>query len=279
MDRRTATNIGLSTDLLLANLPEKGLQSVLRALVSFYPNIVPSLFSETTSYLLENYSGKNAIAKHNITSLADVEDVQKIARSFIGCRAWAEALGNLAQALEFCALAFEGTLSDQENAVLTSVDCDISQALSLAPQQNFTTAESEIILKLLAAFESLQDLHSFERSRVILTVYHPKFSATERLCTPKISVSPSRDNEKKIETFRIGERHVPRILCGLWQLSSSAWGSSSLSRIMRGFENHLRYGFTAFDMADIYGDTEIIYVSTTPLSYAYKCSSNALGAI
>ncbi|KAL2380633.1 hypothetical protein RJZ90_004470 [Blastomyces dermatitidis] len=81
---------------------------------------------------------------------------------------------------------------------------------------------------------------------------------------PAIQVStmatPSlQGNERAIEYFQLGPFTVPRLFIGLWQLSSPAWGSASKSKILSQFQKHVDSGFTAFDMADHYGDAEIVF--------------------
>ncbi|GME65957.1 Aldo keto reductase [Neofusicoccum parvum] len=66
---------------------------------------------------------------------------------------------------------------------------------------------------------------------------------------------------ENIEVFQIGNRSVPRVFCGLWQLSSSAWGSSSLQKVIESLAEYVNQGYTAFDMADMYGDVEAIFYS------------------
>ncbi|KAF5378558.1 hypothetical protein D9615_007030 [Tricholomella constricta] len=51
-----------------------------------------------------------------------------------------------------------------------------------------------------------------------------------------------------METFRLGPFVTPRIWTGLWQLSSNAWGSASVSKVRQGMARHVELGYTAFDM-------------------------------
>ncbi|PGH14761.1 hypothetical protein AJ80_05805 [Polytolypa hystricis UAMH7299] len=64
-----------------------------------------------------------------------------------------------------------------------------------------------------------------------------------------------------VETFQLGPFTVPRLFMGLWQLSSPAWGAASRSKMLREFQKHVDAGFTAFDMADHYGDAELVFGS------------------
>ncbi|KAI8955032.1 putative aryl-alcohol dehydrogenase [Xylaria longipes] len=62
------------------------------------------------------------------------------------------------------------------------------------------------------------------------------------------------------ETFQLGPfQSVPRLFNGFWQLSSPAWGAGSSDSQDAALGQLLRAGFTAADMADHYGDAELIY--------------------
>ncbi|KAJ6532895.1 Aldo keto reductase [Mycena vulgaris] len=50
------------------------------------------------------------------------------------------------------------------------------------------------------------------------------------------------------ETFKLGQFTVPRLWTGLWQLSSNAWGTASVSKIRQAMGRHVDLGQTAFDM-------------------------------
>ncbi|KAJ4471062.1 aldo/keto reductase [Lentinula edodes] len=63
----------------------------------------------------------------------------------------------------------------------------------------------------------------------------------------------------KLEHIDLGPLKVPRILNGLWQLSSPAWGTASLYKQHMDFEQLVRVGLVATDMADHYGDAELVY--------------------
>ncbi|TFY54946.1 hypothetical protein EVG20_g9499 [Dentipellis fragilis] len=69
------------------------------------------------------------------------------------------------------------------------------------------------------------------------------------------------------EAFQLGPFTVPRLWTGLWQLSSTAWGSASAAKIRQGMMRHYSHGFTAFALrkpvsalkADHYGGSEILF--------------------
>ena len=49
-----------------------------------------------------------------------------------------------------------------------------------------------------------------------------------------------------LESFRLGPFTSPRLWVGLWQLSSTAWGSAPASRIREAMARHVDLGYTAF---------------------------------
>ncbi|KAJ6629814.1 NADP-dependent oxidoreductase domain-containing protein [Mycena sp. CBHHK59/15] len=67
------------------------------------------------------------------------------------------------------------------------------------------------------------------------------------------------DSTSANETFQLGPFSAPRLWTGLWQLSSNAWGTASVSKIRQAMGRYVDIGHTAFDMADHYGSAEIIF--------------------
>ncbi|KAJ7057939.1 Aldo keto reductase [Mycena amicta] len=64
------------------------------------------------------------------------------------------------------------------------------------------------------------------------------------------------------ETFTLGEFTVPRLWVGLWQLSSNAWGTTSVPKIRQAMARHVEAGYTAFgklSLPDHYGSSEILF--------------------
>lgn len=59
-------------------------------------------------------------------------------------------------------------------------------------------------------------------------------------------------SQSKLETFQLGPYRFPRLLNGLWQLASPAWGSESSEKQADPLGKILRSGLVATDMADHY---------------------------
>ncbi|THU97555.1 Aldo/keto reductase [Dendrothele bispora CBS 962.96] len=64
---------------------------------------------------------------------------------------------------------------------------------------------------------------------------------------------------QKLEYFYLGSIKVPRLFNGLWQMSSPAWGSASSLKQELALTQLVRNGLIATDMADHYGDAELVY--------------------
>jgi len=67
------------------------------------------------------------------------------------------------------------------------------------------------------------------------------------------------------ETFHLGPFTAPRIWTGLWQLSSNAWGSTSVSKVRSGMARYVEMGYTAFGERTL--DAIISLVLTIPCRY------------
>ncbi|KAF9265955.1 aldo/keto reductase [Marasmius fiardii PR-910] len=64
---------------------------------------------------------------------------------------------------------------------------------------------------------------------------------------------------EKLEFSNLGTVNIPRLINGLWQLSSPAWGSASSEKQNEALSHLVKAGLVAADMADHYGDAELIY--------------------
>lgn len=63
---------------------------------------------------------------------------------------------------------------------------------------------------------------------------------------PPSPVHASASTTTLWETFHLGPFCLPRLWVGLWQLSSTAWGSAPASKIREAMARHVDQGYTAF---------------------------------
>lgn len=154
---------------------------------------------------------------------------------------------------------------------LASLDGDVVQAMTAVQKALVTTtgtrdlthSERLVIEKL---HESILKAQNGQRSQQALGLYDRGLMATSQVLGKDDRDQNTQNGQTRHpvpltapETFEIGERTLPRIFSGLWQMSSPSWGSASISEIMQQFTKHVQSGFTAFDMADHYGDAELIF--------------------
>jgi hypothetical protein len=156
---------------------------------------------------------------------------------------------------------------------LSSLDGDIIQAVTaIEKAQNSRQLLPQEVESIAALFESLELCSNsqyakhqhflFGRSMMsVASVLGPSMEPPNGFRAPD-SISARRIDKKKgcLETFSIGGRELPRLFTGLWQLSSPSWGTASKTEVFQQFQQYADTGFTAYDMADHYGDAEILFV-------------------
>ncbi|KAK7751008.1 hypothetical protein SLS62_006993 [Diatrype stigma] len=76
---------------------------------------------------------------------------------------------------------------------------------------------------------------------------------------PRSLISVDLSRQFQLETFEVGPHRFPRLLNGLWQLASPSWGSGSAKDQNIALAQLVEQGFVAADMADHYGDAELVY--------------------
>ncbi|ROV89087.1 hypothetical protein VMCG_09859 [Cytospora schulzeri] len=94
--------------------------------------------------------------------------------------------------------------------------------------------------------------------RDLLAVLDPNGGLYSQSQKGLIHVDVSK-RESRIEMLQLGPHQVPRLFNGLWQLSSPAWGSGSAEGQEKALTQIVEAGLSATDMADHYGDAELIY--------------------
>ncbi|KAF5538695.1 hypothetical protein FPHYL_12472 [Fusarium phyllophilum] len=266
----------MMTDSVIANLPPDGLRVIIRSLLASHPSITTSFEDATGQYLAQaqTKSSKSQFASLDVDGL---EKTQKIARCMLGS---GQAFGGVSildklviRGIQI-ALDSPGSEKQRVDSLLASLDGDLVQAMTAVTKKLAVSAgaralsptEKNIIQGL---FESLAQCQQMLKDTGIDLPYGRGMLTTANILGVALPESPearlskvpsdiARPSPAK-ETFQLGDRTLPRIFSGLWQMSSPAWGSAQMSKIIEGFSTHVQNGFTAFDMADHYGDAEVLY--------------------
>jgi hypothetical protein len=275
-----AAHVNMMTDTIITNMPLDGLRTIMRAILAAQPQITATFEQESRRYMqhaADTYS-------HNATenTLDDTIKRQQTIRCMIGCGMCQQSLRLLCelalQAVALLKIEDSNVSTTQEiHSVLAAIDGDMVQVATAVEKLMLSSAPGiddslEMASKL---YRTLRDLQAPTKDLGIDFPYSRGLGAMAGLLGEKTSSAftsratksplpaPSRPNPESNETFTLAGRRLPRIFSGLWQLSSPAWGSAPASEIFNQFSLHVSSGFTAFDMADHYGDAEVLAVSTT----------------
>ncbi|OKL61714.1 hypothetical protein UA08_02334 [Talaromyces atroroseus] len=279
-------HVNMMTDTVIANLTPEALRSIMRSLLAVQPDLTPAFESSTRDYL---HSTKPPSLPSNSSTLtswdpsstnAQFSATQARIRCMVGCGLCYQSLPLLRDCVEYtrsikCGTGKKSCIGDGEfdwNKMIATLDADIVQAATAVQKtlaaetgaRELSADESLLVKGLYESIISCRQNHMlntnnghlpFERGLMALASllgYLPVESQSKKQKTLPVPLTSK-------ETFLIGVRQVPRIFSGLWQLSSPAWGSATTQSMNEQFEKTVRNGLTAFDMADHYGDAEIIF--------------------
>lgn len=268
------------TDTIIANLPPDGLRVVLRSILASHPEATSTLERETKSFAEQSASAQLKVDQP-LTDLKSLRAVQGLVRCMLGSGLCFQSLPLLSKVVSRAIEGQRQPLDDDEDDILdfyALVDHDIVQAMT-AVQKSLCVATGTRALadderELLQRFEQgLTECAIAAKRRGTSPPFFRGARATAGLlgrpeipgAEPQEIILNSMDlvqpPPRAKETCLLGRRTIPRIFSGLWQMSSPAWGTAPTSKIVDQISRHVQSGFTAFDMADHYGDAEVIFVS------------------
>ncbi|KAM0456924.1 hypothetical protein ACHAPV_006899 [Trichoderma viride] len=268
----------MMTDTIIANLPADGLRVVVRSLLVLFPEITGAFEQETKKYITQKVAS-SLIPKDANPSLVDLGKTQQIARSMLGCGLSFQSLelfqNLVSQGAAVLSRTNDSDLSSLE-IFLASVDGDIVQAMTAVQKSLFIDTGARVMndgehSTVKELYQSLMDCHDtlkmtnrdfpFGRGLVSTTgiLGLPRAALQDASQGLYDQIALAQPPPQAQETFKLNGRNVPRIFSGLWQMSSPAWGAASTSKIVEQFSKHVQQGFTAFDMADHYGDAEVVF--------------------
>ncbi|KAG8170064.1 hypothetical protein KVR01_000809 [Diaporthe batatas] len=147
------------------------------------------------------------------------------------------------QALKECEPEPTSALFDALQGLLDKLEAVSSYCSSVGPQSlrfPFTRAERQ-----------LRDAIGFLYPGAAASLSYPEAAKT-------ISISVTK-RRADIETVQLGPYRMPRVFNGFWQLSSPAWGSASSQGQEAALAELIELGLSTADMADHYGDAELVY--------------------
>jgi aryl-alcohol dehydrogenase-like predicted oxidoreductase len=277
-------HVNMMTDTIIANLPADALRSVIRVILTTEPSVTSILEEQTRVYLRQ--TAHQPIGQlfqstaEGVASTSNFTSAQQRLRSAIGCGLVLESFPILNRIVNESMNLNNGHTvprSNEFDSCLASVDGDIVQALTAIQKRLSSDSGSrDLNEEEEAAMNSLFDsllrclqiwlvsAHDFpfERSTAVLATMLGRESGIPTLAYqngPHQDHITERNIPTSLETFRIKDTELPKLFAGLWQLSSPSWGTASQAQMFKQFAEYIAGGFTAFDMADHYGDAEIIF--------------------
>ncbi|RSM05379.1 hypothetical protein CDV31_009617 [Fusarium ambrosium] len=269
-----ATHVNMMTDTIIANLPADGLRVVMRSLLASCPEVTGTFEHETRRFL-RHAAATSVRTKIDTVDMDGLKQAQQIVRCMLGSGVPFQSIPLLKDMVVRGAdLALEPSVGSELESFLPSVDSDIVQAMTAVKKTLFTntgvrvmsTTEYALIETLFESLIRCQGIlqstgREYPYGRGLVTTAStlgvPQPAAQDAVSFGRALQQPFPHTAK--ETFVLGDRILPRIFSGLWQMSSAAWGSAPTSKIFEQFSTHVQTGFTAFDMADHYGDAEVIF--------------------
>ncbi|KAJ6437477.1 MYB-like protein [Purpureocillium lavendulum] len=270
-----AAHVNMMTDTVIANLPADGLRVVMRAVLASHPEITGAFETETRRYL--GHEASSLATNIQNFDMAGLKKTQRLIRCMLGSGIpfegidWLEKVTGRAAHL---AIDNPGIDVDAVSGFLASVDGDVVQAMTAVQKALFvqsgtrpmSSRERRAVESLFEVLKSCQDLfhnigveYPYGRGLMATASILGVLPSVHLDDARKPAVEQALPPSKAGESFTLNGRQVPRIFSGLWQMSSPAWGSAPTSKIVEHFSSHAHNGFTAFDMADHYGDAEIIF--------------------
>lgn len=277
-------HVNMMTDTIIANLPADALRSVIRVILTTEPSVTNILEEQTRIYLRKTANQPVdqlfQSTAEGVFSTSNFTWAQQRLRCAIGCGLVLDSFPILNKIVDESVSFADGHTvprSTELNHSLASVDGDIVQALTAIQKRLLSDSGSRDLNEeerpaMDSLFNSLLRCHQgwlvsaqdfpFERSTAVLATMLGRESGIPTLAHQNGSCqSPitGRKTSASIETFRVKDIELPRLFAGLWQLSSPSWGTASQIQMFKQFAEYIAGGFTAFDMADHYGDAEVIF--------------------
>ncbi|TID00077.1 General stress protein 69 [Colletotrichum higginsianum] len=267
-------HVNMMTDTIIRNLPTENLREITRSLLAAHPEITATFEAETRNYIQDVALPAARTQRPASTDVAWLKRTQATIRCMLGCGLSSQSIPLMEEVVtEGVRLLLDPDTTKEDTLdALASIDGDIVQIMT-AVEKILLAASRTVLLdeerKLVTGLhQCLVDSRTVTDEKALEYPYGRALFSTSMLlgvplptfdtATELGSLAPGGLTEAK-ETFEMNGRKLPRVFSGLWQMSSPSWGSAPTSRIIAQFSKHLEAGMTAFDMADHYGDAEIIF--------------------
>ena len=265
-----AAHVNMMTDTIIANMPLEGLRTVLRGLLGVDPKVTLKLNALATEYLAATHPATTPqffTSGDLPTACPALFDWQQRYRCLMGCGMGFESMKLLTEVIhQFLALVWPEKTTTQESLMdlFTILDADVVQSvtavqkelLTVAGTREMTGEEVTTVHSLLDGLvaskkqaEQVGQQFLFERGLLRMQKMEGMPTVTSSQQVLQSIITPGYIQEARpniIEHVKLGRSLVPRMFMGLWQFSSPAWGTATVSQINNHFRKHIDAGFTAY---------------------------------
>ncbi|WWD16945.1 hypothetical protein CI109_101377 [Kwoniella shandongensis] len=278
-------HVSMMNDVLISQMPTSMLRSAMRSIISKDPTARQLLLQHVRERLTESpprLPSASDLFPSDDGDLTVLETFLSTVRCYFSSHLVVECLPSLIHLVESvkAGSASWTPQSDLERTLETSAS-DIIQAIQALKESKSRPEGLEGSL-----LELLQSLDGCNRYCVEHNLSQPYTRAQTQvadalsLLYPSAHINGYAQPPRQTDQFPVdfsaesistgdqverillgGKLSVPRMFNGLWQMSSPAWGSASASKMDEALLGLVRHGLVATDMADHYGDAELVYGS------------------
>ncbi|KAF5370548.1 hypothetical protein D9757_010136 [Collybiopsis confluens] len=256
-------HVNMMDDVLISQLPPNILKSSLRVLLSQHTT-AQKLFVEHVRGQLSASPPKYSSPSELFGETPCYAEFLASVRCLFSSRMASESLPYLSHFVASIPLArARWQLNEKLEVALEQACGDIVQAIQ-ALKESRPDATRELQERLLDLRTAIDECESYSASNNLqflfgraqlqvddalwlifpdISLIHSRRHSSQ--VTSRMAIEPDLDRYAKLEHVQLGPLKVPRIFNGLWQLSSPAWGSASLYKQHRAFEQ--------------LGDAELVY--------------------
>ncbi|KAI3322629.1 putative aryl-alcohol dehydrogenase [Xylariaceae sp. AK1471] len=274
-------HVNMMDDVLISSLPPEYLRSALRTLIAQGSSTQQPFVQHVRQRFLE--ARPEFIPSQVLFVKADELTLEctrylSLTRCLFSCKLAHVSLpylGHFVSSLRDARARW--TTGSQLHQALGQFAGDIVQAMQALKESNPPRTE-DIKSHLVNLYLSLQECRAYCATAQQQALDYPFWRSERQVADALHILYPNHQTHRTVdetddvsspqvedfvgqaaETFALGPYQVPRLFNGFWQLSSPAWGAGSASSQEAALAQLLQAGFTAADMADHYGDAELVY--------------------
>ncbi|KAK2060662.1 aldo/keto reductase [Colletotrichum caudatum] len=263
-------HVNMMTDTIITNLPAENLRVIVRSLLAAHPDITSTFEAETRNYIQDVAVPAAQAQRPANTDVIWLQKTQATIRCMLGCGLCYQSIPLMNEVVTqgIKLLLDPGTTKEDTLNALAAIDGDIVQIMTAVEKTLLAASRAHLLdderTLVTSLHQNLVECRAITDEKSLEYPYgRALFSTSMLLGLPlpafDVATGPGAGPIEAREAFEMNGRRLPRVFTGLWQMSSPSWGSAPSSKIIAQFSKYPEAGMSAFDMADHYGDAEVIF--------------------